>query len=73
MNTLEEQEHRSYMAMFHTEGWKLLVRDLTADSKIINDLRYTKDSDDLQHRKGQLSIIYDLLNLEENLKNVETL
>ena len=45
---------RQMNELFHTEGWKTLVKDLSSNIPIINSVESTKDDKDLYFRKGQL-------------------
>lgn len=76
MTTTEEQANfekvnRSFEEMFRTEGWKNLLEDLRNNGFQINNLDACKDLKDLHFRKGQLSIITSLLNLEEGIKTAK--
>lgn len=76
MATTEEQANfekinRSFEEMFRTEGWKNLLEDLRNNGFQINNLDACKDLKDLHFRKGQLSIITSLLNLEESIKTAK--
>ena len=76
MTTTEEQANfekinRSFEEMFRTEGWKNLLEDLKNNGFQINNLDACKDLKDLHFRKGQLSIIASLLNLEESIKTAK--
>jgi len=76
MTTTEEQANfekvnRSFEEMFRTEGWKNLLEDLKNNGFQVNNLDACKDLKDLHFRKGQLSIISSLLNLEEGLKTAK--
>ena len=76
MTTTEEQANfekinRSFEEMFRTEGWKNLLEDLKNNGFQINNLDACKDLKDLHFRKGQLSIITSLLNLEESIKTAK--
>ena len=76
MTTTEEQANfekinRSFEEMFRTKGWKNLLEDLRNNGFQINNLDACKDLKDLHFRKGQLSIITSLLNLEESIKTAK--
>ena len=76
MTTTEEQANfekvnRSFEEMFRTEGWKNLLEDIKNNGFQIKNLDACKDLKDLHFRKGQLSIISSLLNLEEGLKTAK--
>ena len=57
--------------MFRSEGWKQLLEDLNSNAVMINSVELTKDVEDLRFRKGQLSIIANLLNLEAQIDTAE--
>ena len=52
-------------AMMATTGWKQLVEDIEELKKSYELVSNVKSPDDLYFRKGQLDIIYWLLNLKE--------
>jgi hypothetical protein len=69
MNEQElEKFYRAYEEMFRTEGWKTFISDLTEDAERINSIENCKDGEDLSFRKGQLSAIYSILNIETQLE-----
>jgi len=72
MNEQElEKFYRSYEEMFRTEGWKTLMSDLTQNAMQINSIEACKDEKDLAFRKGQLSIIANLLNLAVQIETAK--
>jgi hypothetical protein len=56
--------------MFRTKGWKMLIEDLSKNENNINSVRDTKDSEDLNFRKGQLNILASLVSLETQVENM---
>ena len=56
--------------MFRTKGWKMLIEDLSKNENNINSVRDTKDSEDLNFRKGQLNILASLISLETQVENM---
>lgn len=66
-----ELYYRNMRDMFCSEGWKQLLEDLNSNAVLINSVELTKDVEDLHFRKGQLSIIANLLNLEAQLDTAE--
>ena len=66
-----ELYYRNIRDMFGTEGWKQLMEDLKSNAMVINSVEAAKDNEDLHFRKGQLSIIANLLNLEAQLDTAE--
>jgi hypothetical protein len=63
--------YRNMKDMFGSDGWKQLLEDLNSNAVLINSVELTKDSDDLNFRKGQLAVIAGLLNLEAQLEAAE--
>ena len=66
-----ELYYRNMRDMFRSEGWKQLLEDLNSNAVMINSVELTKDVEDLHFRKGKLSIIANLLNLEAQLDTAE--
>ena len=66
-----ELYYRNMRDMFRSEGWKQLLEDLNSNAVTINSVEITKDVEDLHFRKGQLSVIANLLNLEAQLDTTE--
>ena len=66
-----ELYYRNMKRMFASDGWKQLLSDLNNNAVMINSVELTKDGDDLRFRKGQLSIIANLLNLEAQIDTAE--
>lgn len=75
---LDENEKyvQAMYEMFRTDGWKILLEDLSTNTKNINSVEAVKDNEDLWFRKGQLNILAFLNSLEtqvDNLSNEENL
>ena len=66
-----EQYYNTYRDLFANEGFKLLVQDLANNANVINSVEATKDSNDMYFRKGQLSIIANIINLEAQIEAAE--
>ena len=66
-----ELYYRNMKRMFASDGWKQLLSDLKSNAMNINSVELTKDGEDLRFRKGQLSIIANLLNLEAQIDTAE--
>lgn len=66
-----ELYYRNFREVFRSDGWKQLMEDLKNNAVIINSVEVTKDLEDLCFRKGQLSIIANLLNLEAQIDIAE--
>lgn len=63
--------YRNMRDLFRTEGWKQLLEDLNSNAVLINSVEVTKDLEDLHFRKGQLSVIANILNLEAQIDTAE--
>lgn len=66
-----EQYYNTYRELFMNAGWKQLQEDLKQNALVINSVEATKDSNDLYFRKGQLSILANILNLEAQIVAAE--
>jgi hypothetical protein len=53
------------------EGWKELMKELSANALNINTVEATRDNDDLNFRKGQLNILAFILNLESTVDHLQ--
>ena len=72
MNDQElEKFYRAYEEMFRTEGWKNLMEDLAQNALQINSIEACKDDKDLYFRKGQLSMVANLLNLKDQIETAK--
>jgi hypothetical protein len=59
--------------MMLTDGWKALIEELIEKEEAVDSIRHTKDEADLNYRKGQLSIIASLVDLENSIEQAEAL
>lgn len=66
-----ELYYRNMKDLFRSEGWKQLLDDLSSNVVMINSVEVTKDLEDLHFRKGQLSVIANILNLEAQIDTAE--
>lgn len=66
-----ELYYRNMKDLFRSEGWKQLLDDLSSNAVMINSVEVTKDLEDLHFRKGQLSVIANILNLEAQIDTAE--
>ena len=66
-----ELYYRNMRDLFRSEGWKQLLEDLNSNAVLINSVEVTKDLEDLHFRKGQLSVIANILNLEAQIDTAE--
>ena len=66
-----EQYYRSLEDMFRTDGWKNLLDDLRSSALQLNSVEACKDDKDLYFRKGQLVVMANLLNLQEQMQTAK--
>ena len=66
-----ENYYRAYRDMFMSDGWKQLQEDLMSNANIVNSVEACKDGNDLSFRKGQLAIIGNIVNLEQQITLAE--
>lgn len=66
-----EAYYRAYREMFMSDGWKQLQEDLLQNANVINSIEACKDGNDLSFRKGQLAIIGNIVNLEQQITLAE--
>jgi|TARA_B110000977_G_scaffold39473_1_gene52977 hypothetical protein len=66
-----EEYYNTYRGLFASEGFKLLVQDLTNNAMNINSIEATKDANDMYFRKGQMSIVASIINLEQQIVAAE--
>ena len=69
----QELEHYYFhlKAMFRSEGWKLFLEDLKDSAEAVDSIEHTKTLEELYLRKGQLSVIANCLNHEEQIYSAE--
>ena len=63
-----EKYHRSYEAMFRSEGWKSFLEDMKNSAENLNSIEACANEKDLYFRKGQLAVIATTLNLESQIE-----
>jgi hypothetical protein len=71
MDRETEQYYNSLQDIFVMEGWKELMKELSANALNINTVEATRDNDDLNFRKGQLNILAFILNLESTVDHLQ--
>ena len=64
-----EKYYDTYSDLFLTDGWKQFQEELLNNAKQINSIEHAKDGDDLFFRKGQLSVLGQLLNFEDFIQS----
>lgn len=65
-----EKYYNAVMDMIHSDGWKYLTSDLANNAVNINSVEQTKDAEDLAFRKGQLTVLANVLNLETQMQTL---
>lgn len=58
-------------AMMETDGWRRHCEELKTQAEIINSVEATVNAEDMWIRKGQLSVIATILNLEATINSGE--
>ena len=71
MDKETEKYYNSLQDVFVMEGWKELMKELSANALNINIVEATRDNDDLNFRKGQLNILAFILNLESTVDHLQ--
>ena len=71
MDKATEKYYDDLQGMFITDGWKELMKELSANALQINSVEATKDNEDLYFRKGQLNILSFILNLESTVDHLQ--
>lgn len=66
-----EKYYNNLQDTFMTDGWKDLMKELSANALHINSVEATKDENDLHFRKGQLNILSFILNLESTVDHLQ--
>jgi hypothetical protein len=54
--------------MFRSEGWKILMDELTSEVDLLTHVESIKDEQELYFRKGQLLVMKNMLNLESTME-----
>lgn len=65
-----EKYYNAMMDLFGSDGWNFLKNDLSNSAISINSVEHTKDLEDLYVRKGQLMVLANLLNLEDQMETL---
>lgn len=63
-----DKYYSSMQDLLLSEGWSYLIKDFTASAANLNIVETVKDEEELFFRKGQLNILANLLNLENQLE-----
>jgi len=74
--TEEDKKFEEYVfemrELFRSEGWNYFIKDVETSIKNINSLETTKDIEDLFFKKGQLLVMNNCLNLQNQLETLVT-
>ena len=69
MLTQEDKEfYHNRLSLFEQEGWTALVQELEELENLYNNLDSVENEKDLWFARGQLSILRQIINLEEATK-----
>lgn len=60
-----QKYYEETFSMMATQGWKLLIEDLTKIKNTVNELSTVQDAQSLFHRQGQIDILNLLLTRKE--------
>lgn len=66
-----EKYFRDLNDMFRSEGWKILLNDLSQSVLSVNSIELTKDEQDLFYRKGQLAVMNNIISLETQVAHAQ--
>lgn len=64
MDKQTEEYYQNYFSLFRSKGWSQLLKDLSENAGVINNITQIGDSDVLFFRKGQLDILGNIIQLE---------
>jgi hypothetical protein len=72
LENLTDEAYFAHMKMmFHTDGWSILMQEMTDQAELINDTQDINTIENLHFIKGQLNAIGKLLNFQITLKRAE--
>ena len=68
----EDEKYVSHMQdLFMTEGWKLLIEEMTETADLLTDIRNITKIEQLEFNKGMLAMISSLINLPYEIEGIE--
>lgn len=67
MNRELEAYFDNYIELFNTQGFKQLVDELKQNTAQLSDIQSVKDSEELFFRKGQVTALTMIINLESTI------
>jgi hypothetical protein len=59
-----ELYYNNYFDLFRTPGWAQFVEEFKQNANVINSVEHFKDADELFFKKGQLTVLAMIINLE---------
>ena len=62
-----EAYFHNYIELFNTQGFKQLVDELKQNTAQLSDIQSVKDSEELFFRKGQVTALTMIINLESTI------
>ena len=71
MDKETEEYFTTYFNLFRNDGWKVLVKELTANALNIHNGQILKDAKDMHCRPGQLDIRAYGINWEKTIQNTK--
>ena len=69
--TENEQYVSNMQDLFMTEGWKILVEEMTETVDLLTDIRNITNIEQLEFNKGMLAMINSLINLPYEIEGIE--
>ena len=69
--TENEQYVSDMQDLFMTEGWKILVEEMTETVDLLTDIRNITNIEQLEFNKGMLAMINSLINLPYEIEGIE--
>ena len=68
----EDEKYVSDMQnLFMTEGWKILIEEMTETVDLLTDIRNITKIEQLEFNKGMLAMINSLINLPYEIEGIE--
>ena len=69
--TEDEQYVSDMQNLFMTEGWKILIEEMTETVDLLTDIRNITKIEQLEFNKGMLAMINSLINLPYEIEGIE--
>lgn len=64
MDKETELYYNNYFDLFRTPGWAQFVEEFKQNANVINSVENVKDAEELFFKKGQLTVLAMIINLE---------